>query len=106
MTQKSTAAGRTTPAVAMTAAQRAGFDRDGYLIIRAALRPDEAAGAREAIDRVYTAGAKAGSLGPERFTILSPSGAGRPNRGYPAGLPLTGGSGSRLAARSRPSSAR
>ena len=65
MTQKSTAAGRTTPAVAMTAAQRAGFDRDGHLIIRGALRPDEAAGAREAIDRVYAAAAKAGSLGPD-----------------------------------------
>ncbi len=45
----------------MTAEQQAAFDRDGYLIIRGALGPDEAAAAREAIDRVYTAMAKAGS---------------------------------------------
>jgi hypothetical protein len=62
MTQKSSAVGHTTPAVAMTAEQRATFDRDGYLIIRSALRPDEAAAAREAIDRVYACMAKAGSL--------------------------------------------
>jgi ectoine hydroxylase len=49
----------------MTAQQRATFDRDGYLIIRGALRPDEAADAREAIDRVYASMAKAGSLGPD-----------------------------------------
>ena len=65
MTQKPTAAGNTTPAVPMTAEQRAAFDRDGYLIIRGALGPDEAAAAREAIDRVYAAMAKAGSLGPD-----------------------------------------
>ena len=52
MTQKPTAAGNTTPAVPMTAEQRAAFDRDGYLIIRGALGPDEAAAAREAIDRI------------------------------------------------------
>ena len=40
MTQKPTAAGNTTPAVPMTAEQRAAFDRDGYLIIRGALGPD------------------------------------------------------------------
>jgi ectoine hydroxylase-related dioxygenase (phytanoyl-CoA dioxygenase family) len=60
-----TSAGNTTPAVLMTAEQRAAFDRDGYLIIRGALSPDEAAAAREAIDRVYAAMAKAGSLGPD-----------------------------------------
>jgi hypothetical protein len=49
----------------MTAEQRATFDRDGYLIIRGALRPDEVAGAHDAIDRVYAAMAKAGSLGPD-----------------------------------------
>ena len=65
MTQKPTAAGNTTPAVPMTAEQRAAFDRDGYLIIRGALGPDEAAAAREAIDWVYAAMAKAGSLGPD-----------------------------------------
>jgi hypothetical protein len=32
MTQQPTAAGNTTPAVPMTAEQRAAFDRDGYLI--------------------------------------------------------------------------
>jgi ectoine hydroxylase len=48
----------------MTAEQRARFDRDGYLIIRAALDPDEAVAARDAVDRVYATAAKAGSLGP------------------------------------------
>jgi ectoine hydroxylase len=49
----------------MTAAQRAGFDRDGYLIIRGALRPDEVAAARDALDRAYGAATKAGLLGPD-----------------------------------------
>jgi ectoine hydroxylase len=49
----------------MTAEQRATFDRGGYLIIPGALRPDEAAAAREAIDRVYASMAKAGSLGTD-----------------------------------------
>jgi ectoine hydroxylase len=35
----------------MTAEQRATFERDGYLILHGALAPDEAAAAREAIDR-------------------------------------------------------
>jgi len=48
----------------MTAEQRARFDRDGYLIIRGALGPDEVAAARNALDRVYAAAARAGSLGP------------------------------------------
>jgi len=65
MTQKSTVAGNITPAVPMTAEQRTTFDRDGYLIIRDALGPDEAAAAREAIDRVYASMAKASSLGPD-----------------------------------------
>jgi ectoine hydroxylase len=65
MTQKSAAAGTTAPAVPMTAEQRAAFDRDGYLIIRGALGPDEVAAAREAVDRVYAATAWAGSLGPD-----------------------------------------
>jgi hypothetical protein len=55
----------TTSAVPITAEQRAAFDRDGYLIIRGALGPDEAAAAREALDRVYTSMAKAGSLAPD-----------------------------------------
>jgi ectoine hydroxylase len=62
MTQTSTAAGNT-PAVPMTAGERAAFDRDGYLIIPGALGPDEVAAARDAIDRVHAAMAKADSLG-------------------------------------------
>jgi ectoine hydroxylase len=65
MTQSSAVARNTTSAVPMTAEQRAAFDRDGYLIIRGALGPDEAAAAREAVDRVYAHMAKAGSLGPD-----------------------------------------
>ena len=65
MNQKSAVAGSTAPGVPMTAGQRAAFDRDGYLIIRGALRPDETAAAREAIDRVYATEARAGRLGPD-----------------------------------------
>src|SRR5579859_1807403 len=65
MTQESAVARNATPGVPMTAQQRATFDRDGYLIIRGALRTDEIADAREAIDRVYATLAKAGSLGPD-----------------------------------------
>lgn len=53
------------PALPMTAEQRARFDRDGYLIIQGALRPDEVTAARDALDRVYTIAAKAGSLRPD-----------------------------------------
>ena len=60
-----TSAGNTIPAVPMTAEQRAAFDRDGYLIIRGALSPDETAAARKAVDRVYATMASAGSLGPD-----------------------------------------
>jgi ectoine hydroxylase len=49
----------------MTAEQRAAFDLDGYLMIRGALGPDEVSTAREAVDRVYAARAKAGALGPD-----------------------------------------
>ena len=53
----------TTKSVApMTAGQRAAFDRDGYLIIRGALQPDEVAAAREALDRVYADAARSGRL--------------------------------------------
>ncbi|MGH3299860.1 MAG: phytanoyl-CoA dioxygenase family protein, partial [Trebonia sp.] len=48
----------------MTDGQRAAFNRDGYLVIRGALRPDEVAAACEALDRVHAAMARAGSLGP------------------------------------------
>lgn len=51
------------PAEPMTAEERTRFDRDGYLIIRGALSPDEIATARDALDRVYAAAAKAGLLG-------------------------------------------
>jgi ectoine hydroxylase len=64
-----TVAGSTMPVIAasaepMTAEQRARFDRDGYLIIRGALGPDEVAAASDALDRVYTTAARAGSLRP------------------------------------------
>ena len=49
----------------MTAEQRASFDRDGYLVIRGALRPDEVASAREALDRVYADAARSGRLSPD-----------------------------------------
>jgi ectoine hydroxylase-related dioxygenase (phytanoyl-CoA dioxygenase family) len=49
----------------MTAEQRAAFNRDGYLIIRAALGPDEVAAALEALDRVHAAAATAGALSPD-----------------------------------------
>lgn len=53
------------PPIPMTAAQRAQFERDGYLIIRAALNSDEVANARDALDRVYANAARAGSLEPD-----------------------------------------
>jgi len=65
MTQQQTAATNSTAAVPMSAEQRAAFDRDGYLIIRGALGPDEVAAARDSIDRVYAARADAGALGPD-----------------------------------------
>jgi hypothetical protein len=55
----------------MTAEQRAAFERDGYLVIRGALCPDQVAGARGAVDRVYAARASAGSLGPEHAGLLT-----------------------------------
>jgi hypothetical protein len=60
-----TVAGSAAQAGPMTAEQRAAFDRDGYLIIRGALSPDETAAARAAVDRVYAAGARAGALAPD-----------------------------------------
>jgi ectoine hydroxylase len=65
MPQEPAAARGAVPAVPMLAEQRAAFERDGYLIIRGALCRDEVADAREAVDRVYAAMAKAGSLGPD-----------------------------------------
>jgi hypothetical protein len=58
------------PAEPVTAERRAAFDRDGYVIIRGALAPDELAAACRAIDRVYAEAAKAGALGPDRSMHL------------------------------------
>jgi hypothetical protein len=55
----------TKSAVPMSAGQRAAFDRDGYLVIRGALRPDEVAAARDALDRVYADAARSGGLNPD-----------------------------------------
>jgi len=60
MKQESTATRSAAPSVPMTAEQRAAFERDGYLLIRGALGPDEASAAR-----VYAARTKAGSQGPD-----------------------------------------
>lgn len=65
MTRQPAAVRNAAPSVPMTAERRAAFERDGYLIIRGAPRLDEVAGARDAIDRVHAAMAKAGSLGPD-----------------------------------------
>lgn len=62
MAQTSAVLGASTESV--TAEQRARFDRDGYLLIRGALGPDDVMAARDALDRVYAAAARAGSLGP------------------------------------------
>jgi len=64
MTQQPATANDAAPSRPMTAEQRARFDRDGYLIIRGALTPDEVVVTRTALDRAYTAAAKVGSLGP------------------------------------------
>jgi ectoine hydroxylase len=65
MAQEPAMARSAAPTAAMAAEQRAAFERDGYLIIRGALDPDEVTAARDAVDRVYAARAKAGSLGPD-----------------------------------------
>jgi ectoine hydroxylase len=65
MTPEPTTARSAASSAPMTAGQRAAFERDGYLIIRGALHPDEVAAARDAVDRVYAAMAKAGSLVPD-----------------------------------------
>lgn len=44
--------------------QLASSDRDGYLVIRGALSPDEVAAAREALDGTHATAARARSLGP------------------------------------------
>jgi len=47
---------------AMTPAQRAAFDRDGFLLVRGALSEAEAAYYADAIDRVYAAKERAGAV--------------------------------------------
>jgi ectoine hydroxylase-related dioxygenase (phytanoyl-CoA dioxygenase family) len=46
----------------MTAEQREQFERDGYLVIKAALTPDEIAYYEEALDKVYAAQVAAGKV--------------------------------------------
>ena len=46
----------------MSSAEREQFDRDGYLIIRGALRPDEVDFYRNALDRVYASQEAAGKI--------------------------------------------
>lgn len=48
----------------MSAEQREQFDRDGYLIIRGVLTPDEVGHYTAAVDRVYAEQSAAGNLGP------------------------------------------
>lgn len=47
-----------------TKAERERFDRDGFLIIRGALTPDEVGYYRNALDRVYTAAVAADQVNP------------------------------------------
>ncbi len=46
----------------MSTAEREQFDRDGYLIVRGALSPDEVDFYRNALDRVYTSQQAAGTI--------------------------------------------
>src|SRR5713101_9882597 len=62
MTHESTAAGNTTQAVPTTAERRVSFERDGYLIINGALRPNESADVGYAVDRVYRTAPLLGAL--------------------------------------------
>lgn len=57
----------TTPVTprAMTIEQREQFERDGYLIIRNVLSPDEVAHYAAAVDRVYAEHEAVGKLGPD-----------------------------------------
>jgi ectoine hydroxylase len=65
MTQQASIPIIAAPAAVMSVQQRARFERDGYLIIRGALGAEQAATARDAIDRVYAAKARSGSVGPD-----------------------------------------
>jgi Phytanoyl-CoA dioxygenase (PhyH) len=49
----------------MTAEQHEQFDRDGFLIIRGALSPDEVSFYRDALDRVYANASAEGRLGAD-----------------------------------------
>src|SRR5262247_3286400 len=60
-----TAAALAGPGVsAMTRAQRAAFDRDGFLLVRGALSDAEVAYYADAVDRVYAARQRAGAVPP------------------------------------------
>ena len=60
-----TAAAPADPAVsAMTQAQRAAFERDGFLLVRGALSDAEVAYYADAVDRVYAAARQAGAVSP------------------------------------------
>jgi ectoine hydroxylase-related dioxygenase (phytanoyl-CoA dioxygenase family) len=50
----------------MTAEEREQFERDGFVIIRNVLTPDEVAHYAAAVDRVYAEHEAAGKLGPDR----------------------------------------
>ncbi len=50
------------PTAGMSAESRAQFERDGFLVIRGALRPDEVEFYRDALDRVYAAQVAAGTI--------------------------------------------
>jgi ectoine hydroxylase len=91
MTQEPTTAWSVAPAAAMTAEQRAAFERDGYLIIRDTLCPDEVAGARDAVDRVYAARTTAGSHGPDGSMHLLSAVANCPELAFLTGHPATFG---------------
>jgi ectoine hydroxylase len=61
----SSTAGSDEQVMPMTAEQREQFDRDGFLIIRGALSPDEVSFYRDALDRVYANASTDGRLGAD-----------------------------------------
>jgi len=75
--------------VPLAPGQLAGFDRDGYLVIRSALSPDEVAAAREALDRAYATAVRAGSLGPDGSMHQLSAVTNCPEIAFLADLPAT-----------------
>jgi hypothetical protein len=61
-------AGSTERARPVPAAERERFDRDGYLIIRGALTPDEVSRYAAARDRTYAAATSGGRVRPGAFS--------------------------------------